>query len=241
MISSSKTKMYIDHSFNGCRFVQCGFECNRWTLKVCVQAFFPEDETEDDFIKHLTASFQKLRFFSTNVMADVFVISNKDMEAFITLMQMDIQNNMVLLPENSTDDVFCQALHKKLSVICGDHLNIEEVSLRCEESNTTFTYTNIEKSDYQLPKMEEFITHSELCSAHDLPWWDRYDCDTHEILVPNSTSAEDKEEIISQLCTKSILDSIDAAVDEGEQVDGKGKSQVISMTEVRETWVPRQV
>lgn len=233
----SRTRMFIEHKFNGCRFNNSAFECNSWKLDIGVHARSP-DSTEDDdtFMCHLSSSFQKMNFFLSQVINDLFVVSNKQIDVFDALIAMDTANPILMLPANTTDDIFVQVLHKKLSVLCGEYIFIEELSLRCEEAKTTFKYTCNNNADYILPDQKEFM--GEL-ALYDEPWWMRYDCDTCDECVPADA---DKEEIIQQLSTKHYLDTIEQMVnEENKEEDPEQKAQVIRMSEARKVWDPRQV
>jgi hypothetical protein len=232
----SRTRMFLEHKFNGCRFNQSGFECNTWRIDIGIHARSPDDSEDDDsFMGNLTASFQKMNFFLSHIINDIFVVSSKNIDKFDALISMDVANPIIMLPENTTDDIFVQVLHKKLSVICGDSICIEELSLRCEEAKTTFKYSNNNNADYLLPDQKDFMGEDAL---YDEPWWSRYDCDTCDECVPEGI---DKEEIIQQLSTRHFLDTIEQMVHEEDKEDTDQKAQVISMSEARKVWDPRQV
>lgn len=233
----SRTRMFIEHKFNGCKYNNSAFECNTWKLDIGIHARSPDDEEGDDsFMCHLSASFQKMNFFLNQVMNDIFIVGSKNVDKFDALIAMDTANPILMLPENTTDDIFVQVLHKKLSVLCGEYICIEEISLRCEEAKTTFKYTNNNNADYILPEQIDFMGEMAL---YDEPWWNRYDCDTCDECVPEDV---DREEIIQQVSTKHYLDTIDQMVmDEHKEEDKDQKTQVIRMSEARKVWDPRQV
>lgn len=235
----SRTRMFLEHKFNGCRYNNAGFECNTWNINIGIHARSPEDSEDDEcFVGNLTSSFQKMNFFLSQIVNDVFIVSNKNLDQFELLLAMDLANPILMLPENTTDDIFVQVLHKKLSVICGENIYIEELSLRCEEAKTTFKYTANNNADYILPDMKAFMGEAAL---YDEPWWSRYDCDVCDEVVPEDLpEGVDKEEIISQVSTRHFLDTIEQMVQESND-DGDHKSQVISMSEARKVWEPRQV
>jgi hypothetical protein len=233
MDAELKAKMCIEHDFNGCRYNNGVFDFHNWQLKINLAVYKQEDE--EDAHKNLSIAFQKLNFFLQCFLTEVFVVCSHDLDVIEGFAVMDLDNNVILLPEGTTDDILVQAIHSKIATLTKDILYIGEVSLRCVQTKSSFHY-NAFDGKYDLPTQEEFLGEHAL---HYEPWWCRYDCDTFDTMVPEG---EDRDKKISDTDTSRLLDDLETSIiKDMEGNDGKPKeTRIIKMAEATEIWKPKE-
>lgn len=229
MDAELKSKMCIEHDFVGCRYNNSIFDFHNWHFKINLAAFRQEDE--DEAAKLMAIAFQKIKFFMECFINDVFIISNKDLHVVEGFAIMNLDNNVILLPDATSDDILVQALHSKLSCLTKDVLYIGEVSLRCEQTKSSFHYNSFDGS-YDLPKQDGFMGEHAL---YEEPWWSRHDCDTFDTMIGDDV---DRDSVIKEVDTSRLLYDLEKNIlNEMEGNSGKPReTKIIKMAEASEIW-----
>lgn len=173
----------LEHTFNGIRVMNRHLCPVKWDLVVKISGIDIIGSEEDMVAQRqmIMAIYQKLQWWLTNYVCDIFLTSMADSATNESFFECDYDNVFVSLPSNPTDDVFIEALHRKLSVLSVGYLHIVEMTLRSDDFNSMYFFS--EPAGYRLPMTNDAFEGKAL---HDKPWWNRADCDLWEPIVLDS-------------------------------------------------------
>lgn len=91
-----------------------------------------------------------------------------------------LQNQLMITPDEPTDDHFCLLLQSKLQALAAGAFAVGTIELTSDNADgLTFTYTG--DSEDELPTMDEWISGP---TWFDQPWWLRDDSSTFDTVAP---------------------------------------------------------
>jgi len=193
----------LEHTFKGNRVMNRHLNPVKWELVVKISGIDiigPDDEVNLQREMILT-TYQKLQWWLNNYVNDIFLTSMGDSLSNEFFFEGDFDNVFVTLPTSPTDDVFIEALHKKLSVLSEGYLHIVEMTLRSDDFNSMYYFS--EPAGYRLAMTNAGFDGKAL---HDKPWWNRADCDLWEPIVLDSM---DRQELYDSLETFTDMEEFE--------------------------------
>jgi len=195
--------------------------------------------------KNQNKAFMKVNFFIKSILDCSIVYTIDDSVRMKTIFG-EAENNFVTIPD-FTETTLLEAIHSKLSVLCGNSTFIDQISIRDLDTKVGYDLMPDPEPEYTLPDVSEWI--SEL-SFYELPWWRRYDSSTFDDV------AADRKELKKFRKTIIVGGDVDLAIIDGEIDDifneddsddaVKIKGVVIDLEEARKSpkkgkWEPKIV
>lgn len=143
-----------------------------------------DDEHEDDEAYHLNTriAIAKIKFWFDNFI-DGSVFMNRGNEwaqrAFLGEEgAQSVDNPIVLLPDEPTDQMLCEALQSKMNALAGNFLTFGLTELQSDDlSGLSFIFTGV--GEFNLPEIDEWVGER---SFFTKPWWSRNDASTIDII-----------------------------------------------------------
>lgn len=183
-------------------------------------------------------AFQKVKYFLDTALNHCIIldINSPEMPTLINA----ASNNFVMLPGAPTEDLIVHTIQRKIAKITGGVLYVGVAKFTTDISQAVYAIKP-NQSEYTLPETtEEYIEHFEC--LHDVPWWDREDGVTIE-LIKSPSDARPIKELYSDFVDpfedfadameaynasmNELPDEVDAEPQEAELVSVKWKPQVM--------------
>lgn len=229
----------LEHEFKGIRVIDRHLTPVTWKLVVKVAGIdVLGDEAE---IKQqrlmVTVAFQKLQWWLSNFLDEIFLASAEDSKSNASFFDGEFSNAFVSVPFMATDDVICEAINSKMSVLSDTYIHVLETSLKSDDFNSAYHFSS--QAGYKLPMSNDIY---EGMALHDKPWWARADCDTWEPMVIEGTEKEDLFDILETFSdVEEVTDEMTKMI---MSLDGGGSGE-IEETEAEVvgtgTWKPKKV
>jgi len=183
----------IEHAFKGNRVISRHLTPVNWELVIKLSGIDMVG-TEDEVSAQremILATYQKLQWWLNNYVNDIFLTSLGDPQSNDVFFDGEFDNIFVCLPTNPSDDLFIEALHRKLTVLSEGYLHILELSLRSDDFNSTYYFS--EQAGYRLPMDNSMYEGNAL---HEVPWWNRADCDMWEPIILEDGDREEMYDLV---------------------------------------------
>jgi len=201
--------MFSEESVTSYMTLECDFHGNRiigrslvpvtWNLTISLIGVEDSKLSTNENQTQITIAYQRLNFWLDSILDNVIVADRNDPVAE-QLFVCQLDNVIMHVPSEPTDDILCQILHAKMSALAGSSLIIGKITLKANDTRSSYMFYPVEESDYELPEASDYVEGE---SVYDLPWWHRNDMDVHDISIPEGVT---KEELIEELSTAYIVD-----------------------------------
>lgn len=191
--------------------------------------------------KSQNKAFMKVNFFVKSVL-DYSIAYTVDDAIRMKQVFGEADNNFITLPDFA-ETTLLEAIHSKLSMLCGDATFIDQISLKDLETEVGYDLIPEPKPEYNLPDIDEWVSEY---SFYAIPWWMRYDLSTYD---DEAADDKDLEKFRAALAANAVneLSIIDGEVNSLFSENGEAlpveKAELIDLAEVKKKgkWEPKIV
>lgn len=219
--------MTLDYEFFGIRYIKDKLCPTKWKLSLNLAGTISEGDDIPTAKKKLLVSYQRMLYFLEVYIEDPVFINAYD-EKSVELFGDITENTVVYCPGEPSDDMIAELLHCKLTALSKGDMAFGHIVLKAADCPASTSFISID-GKYSLPNQEDFMGEE---SVYDLPWWNRYDCDTYDFVVFDGYT---KEGLVKEFGTQCILDEFDKSKFEELGIEAEIKGAVIS------PWKPKLV
>lgn len=213
---SSTIKMTTTFDFNGCYYYESKFNFCRWTLTMSISSRAPlPGEGDDEWNKKLSISYCKVTSWMQHFVSDIHIVGIKEKAIIEWLFMLDLGNPIMMTPGTPTDDLLVRLLHAKANSIFDGDFVVDEMVLSESSRNTKYMFDM--GMAYGLPEQKDFVGKNPL---HNVPWWERNDCDTCDLEVPKG---EKRADMLKALDSSVFFRDIEATLNEDTDDEPKNK------------------
>lgn len=139
-----------------------------------------EDESHYHF--HVQVALAKVRYWLHEVAHDSVMFNRENkwaVRAFLNSKgKQSVDNQMIILPGEPTEDVLAEVLQSKMNALAGGHITFGCIEL-CSDDTDGLTYIFTGEGEMNLPEMDEWIGEHTFFSK---PWWARDDASTIDVI-----------------------------------------------------------
>jgi hypothetical protein len=196
----------------------------------------PSDEDESMGAKDQNAAYQKINYMLTDVIDGSFLYTFES-AAFANQIMTSYDNNCIALP-NVSEITLLESLHSKFNTIAGEYSHVESLELHDVNTEQTFVYLQETVDDdiiYDLPSAKGFLGEYLIWDA---AWWQRYDVTTSDYYINSEEELEKFKELVDMNdlanVTRTVLDDIDAAINEFFVDENSEPGEVIDLESMKE-------
>lgn len=186
MIKYGKTNlrsyMIMDYVFDGVCIEDGMLYPNSWKFSVDLTAAARRSagaEQIEQTSKAATAAFLKIRYWLDTSLRGIVLARVDNLSDFE--LAMHVENPVMYVPGELTDDVISQLLHAKISALAGTGLIVGTLRIASSQSELRYAFDPAE-TGYNLPETSDYFTYGKL--QHETPWWFRDDGFCIELPVP---------------------------------------------------------
>lgn len=187
MSDSIEPEIYVklNLTFRALRVINNRIIPTNWdiTVDVIYDETPPQDQKLNQDIE-VRGALAKIRYWFNNII-DGSILFNRNntwaVNAFTSLEgSQTLDNVLVLLPFDPTDEILAQVFQSKMNALAGNHITFGAIDIASDDTEgLSFLFTGI--SELNLPSMDEWIGERTYFSK---PWWCRDDGSTLDV-VPN--------------------------------------------------------
>ena len=173
METENNSELYINfaHTVSAFRFINNMIYPATWEISSSIY-FGDELENYDEILNN---TFIKVKFLFDEIIKNSIFISKENKSNI-----KNIHNNIVMTPNEPTDDHLCMIFQAKLNALGERKIHFNEIQLKSNDGvGLIFTYSG--DSYNHLPDMEDWAKDSIFTD----PWWNRNDASTYDIESQN--------------------------------------------------------
>jgi len=170
--------------FKAIRITENRLVPTRWKLQAEVLYEDVEDEEALEYELEIKVAIAKIKYWLENSVdgALMFCVDNEwaHNALFNEEGKVNSGNNLMMLPEEPTDDLIAEILHSKMNAFGGGVLEFGIIELTSDdESGLSFMFTG--SGEHNLPEMAEWVGEQ---AYFGKPWWARDDASTVDVIPP---------------------------------------------------------
>lgn len=176
---------------NAIRVVDSKLSPSRWKISVDLYELDNDFEPEQNDIGIKTA-IAKIRYWLENIFQNSLILSPGNSWAAKAFFNQEghttSSNNIVLLPDDPSDDIIAEILQSKFNAFGYPYLQFGSLEL-VNDDDPVLSYIFNGVGEINLPEMDDWIgTHA----YHDVPWWARDDASTVDVIPSPDADLTDK-------------------------------------------------
>lgn len=185
IVNSTKIQVSMSHKANIMVNRYNGGELSPISLNVDFSICSLNDNSE---LVHNKVS--RILYFIDYVLDNSIILTPDDSEEF-SLLVAATHNNLIFCPDSPTDEVLCLLLYSKINSMLGENkIYLGDISIVSSDNKLSVTYdssaylANTSKTFSSFMHLDELDYCQGYKSVHLLPWWDRDDGFTYELILP---------------------------------------------------------
>lgn len=154
-----------------------------------------DDETGDkslDLDLEIRTTISKIKYWVENVLEGSILFCADNPWAYHAFFdeagKCSMENTIVMLPSEPSDDLVAEVLHSKMNALGNPHVEFGVVELTSDDK-TGFSYLFVGNGEMNLPTMDEWVGDH---AYFDKPWWARNDGSTIDTIPPEGADVNEK-------------------------------------------------
>ncbi len=166
------------------------------TWKIQAEVLYDDEDLDEDKVEEyemeIKVAIAKIKYWLENALDGCLMFCVDNEWAINALFDEDGRvtsgNNIVMLPNEPTDDLIAEVLHSKMNAFGGKAIQFGTIELTSDDkSGMSYMFTGV--GEFNLPEMSEWIGEH---AYFDKPWWARDDASTVDVIPAADADLSEK-------------------------------------------------